>query len=126
MRSLFILTLISFNALAVEWDSMIEGKEFKLTQSFSLKQNERSGSMLDVTRGEKFLLKEIVPLGTVPVYLFLFHYKKCPGPAMTTEMEIITVHGTSPVVEIGAQLEENCELNIFLENKDFSSNSFFE
>jgi len=71
-------------------------------------------------------LKEIMPLSMVNVMLYIFDYKNCPGPAMKTDMEIIPVNGTSPVVEIGAQLEENCELNIYIENKDLMSTSLFE
>jgi hypothetical protein len=44
---------------------------------------------------------------------------------MGTEMEIIPVKNTSPMVEVGAQLE-NCSLEIFIEKKDLMSASFFE
>ena len=41
----------------------------------------------------------------IKVVLFRFDYKNCPGSDMKTDMEIIPVKNTSPVVEVGAQLE---------------------
>lgn len=126
MRSFLILFLISFNALAVEWTDLSERTVYKINQDFQLTQLERSGSKLDISKGDQVYLKEIMPLSMVNVMLYIFDYKNCPGPAMKTDMEIIPVNGTSPVVEIGAQLEENCELNIYIENKDLMSTSLFE
>lgn len=126
MRLLIILLVISFNALAVDWTELEDGKEYKITQDFQLSQLERSGSKLDIKRGDNVQLNETVALSAINVMLYIFDYKNCPGPAMTTDMEIIPVQETSPVVEIGAQLEEKCELNIYIETKDLMSNSLFE
>lgn len=126
MRLFLFLLVFSFNALAVEWTELEDGAQYKITQDFQLSQFERSGSKLDISRGDKVELKETVALSMINVMLYIFNYKNCPGEAMTTEMEIIPVHGTSPVVEIGAQLEEKCELHIYIENKDLMSNSLFE
>ena len=126
MRLLLILLVISFNALAVEWTELQDGMQYKITQDFQLTQFERSGSKLDISRGDKVELKESVVLSMINVMLYIFDYKNCPGQAMTTEMEIIPVLFTSPVVEIGAQLEEKCELRIYIENKDLMSKSLFE
>lgn len=126
MRLFLFLLVFSFNALAVEWTELADGTEYKITQDFQLSQLERSGSKLDISRGDKVVLKESVALSMINVMLYIFDYKNCPGQAMTTEMEIIPVLLTSPVVEIGAQLEEKCELHIYIENKDLMSNSLFE
>lgn len=126
MKAFLILMLISMNAFAIDWNEMESGKTYTLKQNLSLKQNERSGSLLEIMKGEKLTLKEVIALGSVPVLLYSFDYKNCPGPAITTDMEIIPVTGTNPVVEIGAELAENCELNIYLETKDMISVSTFE
>lgn len=126
MRLFLILLGFSFNVLAVEWTELQDGTQYKLTQDFQLSQFERSGSKLDISRGDKVELKESVALSMINVMLYVFDYKDCPGQSMATEMEIIPVQGTSPVVEIGAQLEDKCELNIYIENKDLMSNSLFE
>ena len=125
MRLFIGLLLISFNLLASDWSDLEEKQKYILTQSFQLPQLERSGSFMEFTVGDEAVLSEIIGLDTINVVLFKFNYINCPGPEMKTDMEIIPVKNTSPVVEIGAQLE-NCTLEIFIENKDLMSNSFFE
>jgi hypothetical protein len=125
MRFLAILVLFSFNAFAVDWSELEIAQNYKLKQSFGLPQTERSGSIQDFLVGDDLVLTDIVPLDMINVIIYEFDYKKCPGPAMKTDMEIIPVHGSSPVVEIGAQLE-NCTLSIYIETKDISSQSFIE
>lgn len=125
MRLFIGLLLISFNLLASDWTDLEEKQKYILTQSFQLPQLERSGSFMEFTAGDEVVLSEIIGLDTINVVLFKFNYKKCPGPEMKTEMEIIPVKNTSPVVEVGAQLE-NCSLEIFIETKDLMTASFFE
>ena len=127
MRLLIGLALVfSFNTFAADWNSLEIGTSYKLTQGFSLPQLERSGSMVEFTKGEEVVLTDIVPLDMISVVLYEFQYKNCPGPEMKTDMEIIPVQGTSPVVEIGALLEKNCNLQIFLETRDMYSESIVE
>lgn len=126
MRLFLLLSLISFNVFAIDWNDLEDGSTYKLTQGFTLPQLERSGSNLEVMVGDQLVLAETVPLDMINVVLYIFDYKNCPGPQMLTDMEIIPVNGTSPVVEIGAQLEKNCKLHVYIETRDLMSNSLFE
>jgi hypothetical protein len=123
-----LMLLVSTSVFAKDWSDLELGGSYKLTQSFELKQLERSGSALNVEAGQAVVLKEMVPVAVpgYPLYLYIFDYKSCPGPAMKTDQEIIPVKDTSPLVEVGVELEVNCELNVYLETKDFYSNSLFE
>lgn len=125
MRLFLGLILVSFNILAADWNDLETNQKYSLTQAFQLPQLERSRSLIDFTEGDKVVLKEIVGLEMIKVVLYKFEYLKCPGPDMKTDMEIIPVKNTSPVIEVGAQLE-NCTLEIFIENKDLMGSSFFE
>src|ERR1700741_1696016 len=127
MRLFLALCLVSFSALAANWSDLDEGKTYKLSKSFQLPQSERSGSMLDFSKGESLTLREIMPLGIpgVELTLFIFNYNNCPGTAMTTEMEIVPVEGSTPLVEVGAKVE-SCEVNLYIETKDFYNKSVFE
>lgn len=126
MRLLILgLIFVSFNLYAAEWNDLEMDQKYTLTQSFQLPQIERSGSLVDVLEGEEVVLKDIIALDMIKVMLFKFDYKNCPGPDMKTDMEIIPVKNTAPVVEVGAQLEK-CSLEIFIESKDLMSTSFFE
>jgi hypothetical protein len=125
MRIFVGLMLISLNLFAAEWNDLEMDQKYTLTQSFQLPQIERSGSLVDFLQGEEVVLKEIIALDMIKVMLFKFDYKNCPGADMKTDMEIIPVKNTAPVVEVGAQLEK-CSLEIFIESKDLMSTSFFE
>ncbi len=125
MRIFILLALISFPSFAGVWFDMEAGKEYSILQSLSLPQRERSGSFLEVVKGEKFVLKEIIGIG-MGLGLFNFEYKSCPGPEMETEVEVYPVYGTSPLVEIGAMVAVNCEFWVYVELKDFWTQSLFE
>lgn len=127
MRLFIITCLISLSAFGADWNELRVGKTYKLSQSFQLQQDERSGSFIDFNEGEKFRLEDIVsvtPPGAT-LSLFIFEYLNCPGHEMSTEMEIISVKGSSPLVEVGALLE-NCKVNMYIETKDLYSKSLFE
>ncbi len=126
MRLILFLLLVSFNVLAGEWNDLEISNEYKINQSFPLRQLGPSSSSLDIVEGETFILNDIIGLDPINVVLYEFEYKNCPGQAIKTDMEIIAVKNTSPVVEVGAQLEENCKFQVFIENKDLMSESFFE
>ena len=125
MRPFLGLILVSFNIFAADWNDLAIQEKYTLTQSFQLPQTERSGSLIDIMQGEEVVLNEIIGLDMIRVTLFKFDYFNCPGMELKTEMEIIAVNNSSPVIEVGAQLEK-CSLEIFIENKDLMTNSFFE
>lgn len=128
MRLFLALLLISFSAVATTWDDLELGKSYKLTQSFQLPIKANRNSLLDIMKGEEVTYVEQVPI-YIPgnaLVLFLFNYKNCPGPQMTTDLELVPVQGTDPVVEVGASVQEGCELNVYVEAKDYYTQSLFE
>lgn len=124
MKIFLGLIMLSCNAMAVDWYDMELGNELKLTQNIQLKQTERSGALLDLTKGEKFTLKDVTALEQISVIALEFAYENCSGTDLKTEMEIVKVEKTS--VEVGALIERGCTLEIYIETKDFMSESFFE
>lgn len=128
MRLFLILSLLSFSALATTWDNLHTGKTYKLGQSFALPQTAKPYTLLDFMQGESVRLTEVTPL-TAPgvlLYLYTFDYLNCPVKEMQTSMEIVPVNGTSPLVEAGVSLENNCELTVYIEQRDFYAQSLFE
>jgi hypothetical protein len=128
MRLIFLLSmLVSFSALPSTWFDLEEEKTYKLTQNFQLPQLERSHSLIDFSKGETFKLKEIIPriIPGASLTLYLFEYKNCPGAEMVTDIEIIDVTDSRPLIQVGMKVQ-GCELNMFLENKDLSGKSLFE
>jgi hypothetical protein len=125
MRLLIGLLFYSFNLWATDWNDLEISTKYKLTQHFKLSQIERSGSELNLSKGEDFILKDIIALDMINVSLYQFTYNNCPGVDLITELEIIPVEETYPVIEIGAQVEK-CVLEVFVESKDLMTKSFFE
>lgn len=127
MRLFVLASLISFSALAANWSDLETGKSQKLTQSFQLKQFERSGSLIDFSEGEVLILKErlTMPFPNASLELYIFNYPNCPGSDMRTDMDIVAVKDSSPVVEVGVQLD-SCLVNMLIESKNLSSKSLFE
>lgn len=125
MRLLIMSYLISLSAMATDWHEMAPGKSYKLSQSFALTQRERSSSMIDLSRGERLVLKEVMSLSLpgTSLSLYIFNYPKCSGREMTTDVEMIPVAGSD--AEVGTQLED-CEINMYIETKDLYSKSFFK
>ncbi len=125
MRIFLIGIIISFNIFAASWSDLEEGANYKLTQDFQLTQvGERSGSMLDFIKGESYTLKEIMPLPIgFPLTAFIFRHNNCPGTALKTDVDLVTVNDSGVIV--GAILEE-CELSVYVEGKDYYTNSLFE
>ena len=128
MLKFILMILVSSSSFAASWKDLDLGQDYKLAQSIQLIQKERSGSLLDLSKGEKLTLLEIEEVtlsGSDNVLLYVFHYPNCPGRAMTSEMEIVPVQGTFPVVKTGALLEK-CELKFYVKNKDYNSQNLFE
>lgn len=127
MRLFLFLTLFSIPAFAATWEELTPGRYYKLTQSFQLPQLERSGSLLDFMKGDEHFLKDVVPLHIpgFPMFVYVFKYTDCPGVDLATDMEIVEVDSTRPVVKVGTQVEA-CELNMYIEAKHFYQNSLFE
>jgi hypothetical protein len=126
MRLLLGLSLLTLNLQAATWNDLEVSRSYKINHQISLKQIERSGSIIEILPNEPFVLKEVIGLDMINVVLYRLNYKNCPGADLKTEMEIIPVKKTTPVVEVGAQIEENCMLEIFLETKDLRTESLFE
>lgn len=123
MRILILLaSLFAFSAHAGIWNDLEIDQNYKLGQSFELPVIEGNLSSVKISEGEEVILKDIVPLDMINVVLFLFDYKNCPGQNVKTDMEIIPVHN----VEIGALLEKECQLEIYLETRDIYSESLFK
>jgi hypothetical protein len=121
-----IALIFSLNLMATSWDLQEISHSYDLEQSIVLKQLEKSGSFIHLMADDKFVLEEIIALDMIRVTLFRYKYLKCPGKDLKTEMEIIAVKEASPLVEVGVQLETDCFLEVFIENKDLRADSIFK
>ena len=65
MKFFILILLLSSSVFASNWDELDTKTTYKLSQSFQLPQTERSGSILELVKGQKFELKEILPLANI-------------------------------------------------------------
>jgi hypothetical protein len=125
MHLLWMLLIVPFQISAATWIDLLESTSYQLRQPFKLTQSERSHSQLEFTSEDQFIFKNIAR-ASENLMLLSFQYLNCPGPEIETAMEIIPVQETVPMVEVGAQIEEDCELKIFISDRDLHSNSIFK
>lgn len=125
MHLLWMLLIVPFQISAATWTDLSESTTYQLKQPFKLTQSERSSAQLELTSEDDFIFKKI-SRASENLMVLSFQYLNCPGPQMKTAMEIIPVQETEPMVEVGAQIEEECELKIFISDRELHSNSIFK
>lgn len=125
-----VLLLVSFSAsAAVMWSDLEPGEFYHLDKSFQLKLTDRSGSSLAVMQGEKVQFRGIIPISVpgFPMMLYQFNYLNCPGMQAVSEIDIVeAVQPSGAVVQVGAQLDEYCILQFYIETRDWLTNSLFQ
>ena len=128
MRSVLVLFILAFSSqvFAMSWNDIEEGQTYTLTQELKLVSNSPGRAALHIPAGTVLTKTEVLPLDMIMVMLYKFNFSGCPEKDFETEMEIIPVVGTSPVVELGAQVAGNCVLEVFIETKDIYTNSILK
>lgn len=121
MKILATLSLfLSFNAFAasVQWTDLELYSEYKTTQDIVFENG------FTFPAGEVFELRAMDPL-TIPGYPMMylqFHQKNCVNVDQTAELSLLEI---GPTV-VGIDMEEGCNLGMYLEVKDIYSDSSFE
>jgi hypothetical protein len=125
MRSLLVLFVLVFSSqvFASSWNDLEIGEGYTLKQELTLVSNSPGQSQFHIPAGTKLVHSDLFPLDMISVMLYQFKLPNCPGNDFETQMEIIPVQETSPLVEIGAQVASNCLLEIFIETRDIYSSS---
>ena len=114
MKALFaLLSLLAWNEPEV-------GDRLALTQEISL------GSS-NFTPGKTLRLQELEPLDISgsPLMHYLLVEESCEHPEAQSEMEIITPNGNDDSTAVGVELNPGCNWEIWLEQKDLYTSSFF-
>jgi hypothetical protein len=125
MFLLMMLSVVITEVNARTWLNLQESKSYQLTQNIALPQSERSGSLLNFSQNDVFSLKAL-ERSSDNLLVYTFEQQICSGSQMRTSLEIIPVQETSPMIEIGAQFIEDCELKIFISDQDLHSTSIFK
>ncbi|MBC7426987.1 MAG: hypothetical protein H7336_00155 [Bacteriovorax sp.] len=125
MKKIILLAAISFSssifAASVQWSDLEQYNGYKITQKLVFENG------VTLPAGDVYELNEIEALSIpgYPMMLYGFHKKNCTTPDQTADISIVEVPGQDWDVEVGIQLEEGCNLGVYLEVKDLYSGSTF-
>lgn len=126
MKKIILLVTLLFSssifAASMEWSELEQYSEYKLTQKISFENG------VTLASGEVYEVREIEALSIpgYPMFYYSFHKKNCTQPNQTAEMVIVEIPGKDRGVSIGVELEEGCNLSLYLEVKDYYLQSAFE
>lgn len=118
----FVLAFIlsaSFSSSA--FAENLQWNDLDLYHRYTLTQDIVFDNGITFKAGEKFDMLDFIA-GGVPVAYFEMHYTECQDPYQTAEMILVDV---GPTV-IGAELNEGCNVGLFVELKDFFNESSFK
>ena len=130
MKNIFLLSSFLFSLLFsssifaanLQWSDLELYNEYVITQKVVFENG------VTLPSDDVYELREIEAL-SIPGYPMLyhsFHKKNCTNPDETAEMSLLEVPGKDWDVTVGVQLEEGCNLGLYLEVKDYYSTSSFK
>ena len=120
LLTVFIFSTSSF-AANISWSDLQEESEYKLTENILFENG------VTLPDGDIYKLSVIEPLSIpgYPMFYFGFDKKDCTNPEMTADLSIFSVPTNEGDLEVGAELEVQCRLGLYLEVKDYYSSSAF-
>lgn len=127
MKKLLVLVLlISVNAFSAvkNWNDLVINQIYKIDQTIELEKN-LSNIIVPVNANLKFVEKLPMPMIKVDLYKFdISSY--CSDQEFSSEIKLIDIKQPSgKIITIGADVAEDCILEIFVETKDTYTQSLF-
>lgn len=124
MKKLILIAtfLLSSNIFAA--DVVTNWYDMELYSRYTLRQDIVFENGMSFKAGEQFDMFDFIA-GGIPVAYFGLHQVNCKNPDQTAELSIVEVPTSPKIQKIGAQLAEGCNLELFVELKDFFKDSVF-
>jgi hypothetical protein len=124
MKKLLIFLSVIYssisNANALEWGDL------ELYERYTLKEDIVFPGVIDFKKGDSFDFYDRIGGNNLVMY-FQFHSVKCENPDLTSEMILMnpSPEDTARDRTIALQLEEGCNIGIWVEVRDYYSPSLF-
>lgn len=124
MKKLILIAtlLISSNIFAKEVTT--NWYDMELYARYTLNQDIVFENGMSFKTGEQFDMFDFIS-GGVPIAYFGLHQVNCKTPSLTADLSIVEVPTKPKLQKIGAQLSEGCNLELYVELKDFFKDSVF-
>lgn len=104
----------------IAWNEPEIGDKLALTQDIDLVSAK-------FPAGKALRLREVEPVAVpgAPLFLYTLTEEVCETPEAQTDLEIVTPNGNPESTAAGVQVSPGCVWEIYLEQKDFYTPSFF-
>lgn len=118
--SSILFSISSFAAESMEWGNLEQYERYQLGMDVEIP------GVATFKTGEKFDLNDIIS-GGVPIVYFQLHAVDCQNPDLVSDMILInpSPEDTDRDHSVGIQLEEGCNLGVYVETQDVYSKSLF-
>nr|BDT29972.1 hypothetical protein BHI3_34380 [Bacteriovorax sp. HI3] len=122
MKKIILLASVLFSSTllaSTSWSDLELYDQYKSTQDIAFE----NGVVLPA--GQTYELRQIEPLTIpgYPMFYLQFHQMNCVNVDQTAEMSLLEVKGGTV---LGIDLEEGCNVGMYLEVKDYYKDSAFE
>lgn len=124
---LSIILLISSNVYANSkpWSDLLNNNPYNITTQMILEKNT---TKIELPLGANLKLQEKISLPMIKVELLKFDVSEyCSDSNFTTDISLIDIkQANGKVVTVGADIAEDCLLEVYVETSDYYSISFFK
>lgn len=120
---LILLTVILFshNSIASTWESISEGRSYKLMQDLKIEDGKKE---LFLSKGTRLKALEVSELNMIKVNFQKYQVQNCPDETLETDLELVPVDIKGTKLSVGVNMTKGCILEVFVEKKDVEKASF--
>lgn len=123
-KLILIATFLTISSSIFAKDVVTNWYDMETYQRYTLRQDIVFENGMSFKAGEQFDMFDFIS-GGVPVAYFGLHQVNCKNPDLTAELSIVEVPTKPKIQKIGAQLAEGCNLELYVELRDFFKDSIF-
>lgn len=117
---LFIPFFVAFNCFAdFDWQSMQEDELYSLDRDLVM------SAQIKYTKGDTFGLEKINRIPFLKITEFVMANQQCRSSQLERELEVYEIVTTRETYQLGIEIQKNCLLTFYVENKDLSAISVF-
>lgn len=118
---LSLLFLISNGAQASNWNNLSPGQSYKLKENLKITE-----SNLNLKKGTSLKLVEKSDLNMIKIKFFKYQINNCQTQNKESALELVKIkQSQKDKVSVGVTLAKDCMLEVFVQESDFKSETFF-
>lgn len=125
MKKLLFTLVLSLMAFAVHAEAL-EWGDLDLNEQYILNQDINFDNVITFKKGDRFEVMDRMG-GEIPAIYFQLHSVKCDDPTLTSEMILVNPNPKDTRDRtIALQLTEGCNIDLWVEVKDYYSASILD